>query len=227
MVIITCKNCNLELEMPNKRFKLCKECSRQRRLQRCRTYKLNNPKRIASYNKMWKKTHREDVSEYNREYNIANRETIRIRQTKRLRERRKNDVRYKMSVVLRNRLRKFYTGERPQTMKLVGLSMEKFVEWIAFNFSPDMSWENHGTVWHIDHLVPCSWFDLTRLKERKICFHWTNMRPLKAEINLRRQGCDLREILCQEISARTFSGKATNFEPLITKLSEKSHNGDG
>lgn len=25
-----------------------------------------------------------------------------------------------------------------------------------------MSWENHGIYWHLDHIIPCSAFDLTK-----------------------------------------------------------------
>lgn len=61
-----------------------------------------------------------------------------------------------MSIVIRNRLRKFYRGSRPKTMGLVGMNMSTFVDWIEYNFSEKMTWENHGSYWHIDHVVPCS-----------------------------------------------------------------------
>lgn len=34
----------------------------------------------------------------------------------------------------------------------------------------------HG--WHIDHIKPCSSFDLTKVGEQKKCFHYTNLQPL-------------------------------------------------
>ena len=46
-----------------------------------------------------------------------------------------------------------------------------------------MTWENHGTYWDIDHVIPiCKW-DLNNQEEIDICFNWKNLSPLKCEIN--------------------------------------------
>ena len=41
-----------------------------------------------------------------------------------------------------------------------------------------MSWDNHGDIWEIDHILPCSSFDLTKLEEQQKCFHFSNHQPL-------------------------------------------------
>jgi hypothetical protein len=46
-----------------------------------------------------------------------------------------------------------------------------------------MSWANYATYWEIDHIKPCSDFDLTRLEECVICFALENLRPLTLLIN--------------------------------------------
>ena len=213
-----------DVDMPNRRFRMCSDCSGNKRLQRCKKYKRENKEHVAEYNAKWKSQNKEAVSQYNSQYNIENRVAIRTRSTKVLRERRKTDPQYKMSVVLRNRLRKFYTGGGAGMTELVGISFKDFQRWIEHQFTFDMTWENHGGMWHIDHVVPCALFNLLDQKEREVCFHWTNMRPLEARRNMARKACTVNELLNQEILARNFVQDVV-FEPLITKLFEKSGSG--
>lgn len=62
--------------------------------------------------------------------------------------------------------------------------MEK---WFEFNFAlyPEygMTWDNYGTVWHIDHVVPCSYYNMELENDVLICFNWKNLAPLPARIN--------------------------------------------
>jgi hypothetical protein len=48
-----------------------------------------------------------------------------------------------------------------------------------------MNWNkfNKGEI-HIDHIIPCSSFDLTKSEEQRKCFHYTNTQPLWAKENL-------------------------------------------
>jgi hypothetical protein len=67
------------------------------------------------------------------------------------------------------------------TAELLGCSKDELRAHIESLFLPGMSWEGvgrHGI--HIDHIVPCSWFDLSDPVEQKQCFHYTNLRPLWA-----------------------------------------------
>ena len=48
-----------------------------------------------------------------------------------------------------------------------------------------MAWSNYGK-WHIDHIEPCANFDLSIPEEQTACFHYTNLQPLWAEENLKK-----------------------------------------
>ena len=50
-----------------------------------------------------------------------------------------------------------------------------------------MSWFNYGVFgWHMDHIIPCSKFDLSRLDEQRKCFHFSNLQPMWAKENIKK-----------------------------------------
>lgn len=69
------------------------------------------------------------------------------------------------------------------TENLLGCTFEELKNYLQSKFLPDMSWENYGD-WHIDHIKPCSSFDLTQEAQQKECFHYTNLQPLWAIDNI-------------------------------------------
>lgn len=73
------------------------------------------------------------------------------------------------------------------TMELLGCSIEEFKEYFESKFTEGMSWKKYleGGI-HIDHIVPCAAFDLTKEEHQKKCFHYTNLQPLWAIDNLKK-----------------------------------------
>lgn len=72
-----------------------------------------------------------------------------------------------------------------KTMQLVGCDVSALRSHIEKQFKPGMTWENYGKFgWHIDHIKPCSAFDLTDPAQAEECFHFTNLQPLWAFENL-------------------------------------------
>jgi hypothetical protein len=51
-------------------------------------------------------------------------------------------------------------------------------------FKPGMTRENHAAVWHVDHILPCSSFDLSDPNQQRQCFHYTNLQALFVHENL-------------------------------------------
>jgi hypothetical protein len=68
-------------------------------------------------------------------------------------------------------------------IELLGCDIEFYKQYIENQFHPDMTWENHGIVWEIDHIIPCASFDLTDSKQQKECFHYLNTQPLHKSDN--------------------------------------------
>jgi len=154
---------------------------------------------IRSYQK-----NREKIREVRRRFYIQNRtrlllktaEYFRINKDKRLPQRRyhkrsryKTDFLYRLSALLRSRLtralRPTYT-KVDKTLCLLGCSLAHLKSHLEKQFKPGMIWENHGPVWHIDHIRPCASFNLAEPEQQKICFHYSNLQPLFAEENIRK-----------------------------------------
>ena len=104
-------------------------------------------------------------------------------------KKRYNKSEYKMEVCLRNRIRKILKGfiKHGSTIDLLGCDRYFFLIWIEYQFNSEMTFENHGTVWHIDHVIPCAKFNNLDKDDQKRCFNWTNCQPLKSLTNLKKK----------------------------------------
>lgn len=93
---------------------------------------------------------------------------------------------YKIERILRTRISNalFVGRKSAKTLELLGCSVDFLREHLEKQFLPGMAWENHGPVWHVDHILPCAAFHLQHSEEQEICFHWTNLQPLFVNDNL-------------------------------------------
>ncbi len=91
-----------------------------------------------------------------------------------------NNIQFKITRILRNRFREALNGNiKTQTaINLLGCDIDKLKNYLEDQFKPEMSWDNHGCIWEIDHIIPCSKFDLGLIEQQKQCFHYTNLQPL-------------------------------------------------
>jgi len=88
-------------------------------------------------------------------------------------------LRGRLRYALKNR-DKLFTTET-----LIGCSFEFLVKYLESLWLPNMNWDNYGE-WHIDHILPCSSFDLTQEENQRKCFHYTNLQPLWGKENIKK-----------------------------------------
>ena len=98
-----------------------------------------------------------------------------------------NNPHAKIAQSLRRRMRKVLNGtlKCEDTFKLLGCSTKDWKIYLESKFLNCMNWDNYGE-WHIDHIIPCAAFDLTKPENQKKCFHYSNTQPLWAKDNLRK-----------------------------------------
>jgi hypothetical protein len=123
-------------------------------------------------NNSWKKNNRNKINICRKYYDV---------------NRRKKDINFKLICYLRSRLSNVLRKNKKSksTMKLIGCSVEQLKQHLEQKFTKGMSFSNYGK-WHIDHIKSCARFDLSKPEEQKRCFHYTNLQPLWAVDNLRK-----------------------------------------
>jgi hypothetical protein len=103
--------------------------------------------------------------------------------------RRLKDINFKLSCYLRTRIsssiRKGYKSSH--TMKLIGCTINFLKGHLENQFKTGMTWDNYGK-WHVDHIVPCCKFDLTKSRNQRKCFNYKNLQPLWAHDNIVKGG---------------------------------------
>jgi len=58
-----------------------------------------------------------------------------------------------------------------------------------------MNWNNQGSYWNIDHVIPCNSFNLEKEEEIKKCFNWKNLRPCEKLENFSKNNKIIKEII--------------------------------
>ena len=73
---------------------------------------------------------------------------------------------------------------------LLGFDVGALRAHLERQFLPGMSWENYGSEWHVDHIVPRASFHFDNVDhpDFRACWALTNLRPLWARENRRKSG---------------------------------------
>lgn len=192
----------------------CKECwaghqkryyraHRERILKRTSEWNKENPEKACAASLRWNARNREQVratsrawksrnpkraSEIRRAWDVRNPEKVRAGRRAQEARRYKTDVRFKIMRILRRACRRAFQGAKKssRTIELLGMDLKEFRIYIQGQFRPGMTWENHGPVWHLDHVRPLASFDLLDPEQQKLACRWENLQPLFAEENRRK-----------------------------------------
>ena len=166
-------------------------------LAQMKEYRAANQEKIRAYEKEYQAENKEKIRTYNKERYAANKDKIRAKNkkyhdankekaNKYQRNRRATDLNYRIACNLRTRLRNALKGnfKTGSGVRDLGCSIDELKLKFIPLFAIGMNWENYGSLWHIDHIRPCSSFDLTDPVQLKQCCHFSNLQPLWAADNL-------------------------------------------
>lgn len=173
-----------EIEIDENEIKTCSVCKETKKIDEFHVAKTKG--KIRAECRICASKNRKQYYQDHREYTIKQTNNYKN-------ERRKVDPAFKLERNLRCRvyhaLKKDGAYKADKTMKLVGCTPNFLKGYLEAKFTDEMSWDNYG-VWHVDHILPCSSFDLTKEEEQKKCFHYKNLQPLWGADNLEKGAKD-------------------------------------
>lgn len=208
---IRCQICKKEIITPRYNQVVCSnECKKINKKQYMNTYRLENKYKIKEQKKQYDKEYyiqnREQIliriknspKKKRKPLNKEQKEKQRIRnkkwRTKNIDIRRiqrtykyNNDILYKLNHRLSSSMRKALKANKDKSWNdILEYTTADLKIHLEKQFKEGMSWDNYGKVWHIDHIIPMSWFKYnTHLdKEFKKCWELNNLQPLYKEENL-------------------------------------------
>lgn len=132
-----------------------------------------------------KKCEQQKGREYNRHIRETKVDEVRKKKNAYNKKRCETDFGYKLLVNHRIRIWQIIKlPKNKRSTELLDCDRQTFMDWITFNFKENMTIENYGKYWHIDHVIPCASFNFQEDVDVAKCFHWSNMVPLEGYINI-------------------------------------------
>ena len=183
-------------EYQKKYHKIWYKKNKKKRSKQIKEYYLKNKERLIKinrenrkkndYDRLYYLKNKEKKQKYKRKYYLKNKKYIIKKVCSYIEYKRKNNINFNLLCSLRTRLNHALNGETKskKTLQLLGIKNINFLKkYLESKFKPGMSWKKRNLI-HIDHIMPCSSFDLSDPKQQAKCFHYTNLQPLWAKENL-------------------------------------------
>lgn len=145
----------------------------EKRLKYSRKWYANNKPAAHKRSLEWRKNNRQKFNDYMRGWRGRKKAT---------------DPNWVFAQKVRSKMRLLVRGHRKSasTEKLLGCTILAFKSYLESLWEPWMSWANYGNKagqWCIDHIFPVEAFDLSDPVAQRVCFHYTNQRPLGVKEN--------------------------------------------
>ncbi len=139
-------------------------------------------KRKAEADKRYREKYANIIKIRKRKYYQQNRQKIIDKYLNDLR----TNINMRLAQNLRNRIKQAVkkSYKAGSAVRDLGCSVEKFKLYIASKFTNEMTWDNYGKVWHLDHIIPLCRFNLQNREQFLKATHYSNYQPLLVHDNL-------------------------------------------
>lgn len=153
-----------------------------------REWYVKNRKRLLKKRAKYFRKHRNKLIKELRTYYKDNKEKCLKQNSDYARKRSKIDLGYKLSRRLRSRLGQALKNrsKRGSAVRDLGCSIEFLIAYLQEQFYGNITWDNYGSYWDIDHIKALCFFDLTNRRQLLKAVHYTNLQPLTKKDHLRK-----------------------------------------
>lgn len=136
--------------------------------ERSKTWYEANKEKIAKVNQIWYKENQDKVLKYKEKQKDYMKQYFKMKYA--------SDIRYKLRNSLNKRIRDCIRKNK-NTTSYVGCDIDFLIMWFEYQFENNMTWDNYGSYWSIDHVKPCASFDFSSEEDIKLCYSQENLRP--------------------------------------------------
>ncbi len=178
--------------------KICKGCGKAFTI-KCRGKYNTKGFCLKCVKKQWEQNNRENAIERqkrwlqrNPEYlkKYTKRPEVRERMNRYFRRLWKEDPKFRLDLNMANYIRQSLKDKKAGRgwESLVGYTLKDLIKHLESRFDKNMTWENYGNYWQVDHIFPRSLFKYTcpEDSEFKKCWALENLQPLEKTANLRK-----------------------------------------
>lgn len=174
-----CKNCKKEYD---KQYTLA---NKEIRYAKCRGWNKLNKEKLVETTQNWIQNNQERHKEIKKNSfkkfmsNPENKNKRREYDRKYVKQKRQNNIEYKIKDSIGSMISYHLKEKKSEsTIEYLGCSIKEYIVYLENMFLQNMSWENYGVIWEIDHKIPLSSFNLTQEENIYKAFKYQNTQPL-------------------------------------------------
>lgn len=173
----------------------------QQNVERLKEYYQQNKEHKLNYQRMYNEEHKEQRNLQKQQYYQQNKDRINELRRQKYKENSLLKLNMRMSNFINKALKNNKYGEHWEDF--LPYSLEEIKSHLESQFDENMNWDNYGSYWEIDHIIPKNIFNYTSHEDYdfKICWSLANLRPLSITENRSRpkDGSDISEEIKQQI----------------------------
>lgn len=166
------------------------ENNREIILEKQKEYYQNNKKERIRYNKIYYQNNKELRLQYDKNYRINNKIAILEKNKLYKRQKRATDPLFKLRNNFSRMINYALNGKKLNysIMNYLPYSIQELKNHLENQFDNKMSWDNYGSYWHVDHIIPQSKLIYLSMSDEnfKLCWALSNLQPLEAIENIKK-----------------------------------------